>query len=253
MKNITLITPTGDRPLAFALCQRWIKNQTMKAFQWIVVDDGKVPMKPYVPMQYVRREPQPNDPKCTLTLNLKVAFSLIKGDKIIIIEDDEYYAPKYVEKISNQLDKHELVGIGNTKYYHLFSGGNYRHGNFYRASLAQTAFRRTFLALLGQIVNENIGVALIDSVIWRHTERWKGGCGFVFVDENNDPLYVGIKGLPGRLGIIGHRPQETNYRTFDKSQTLLKQWIPKQEDYNIYMAIITKKLTEENYQSWLKI
>jgi len=251
MKNITLITPTGDRPLAFALCQRWMKCQTLQPDQWIVVDDGKAPMKPYVPMQYVRREPQPNDLKCTLTLNLKVALSLIEGDKILIIEDDEYYAPKYVAEMAYRLNEYEFVGIGDTKYYHLFSGGHYRHGNFQRASLAETAFRRTFLPLLGRIISGNMGVALIDSVIWRTI--WKSGRGFIFADEDNDPLYVGIKGLSGRSGVIGHRPRETNYRTFDTSQTLLKQWIPKQEDYDIYMAIITKKLTEDNYQSWLKI
>ena len=60
--TITLITPTGDRPLAFALCQNWMRKQTVLPFQWVVVDDGKIPMKPYVPMEYVRRKPHPNDP-----------------------------------------------------------------------------------------------------------------------------------------------------------------------------------------------
>jgi len=250
MDNITLITPTGDRPLAFALCQRWIKNQTIKAFQWIVVDDGKVPMKPYFPMQHVRREPQPSDPKCTLCLNLKVALSLVKGDKIIVIEDDEYYAPKYIAEMAQKLDDNEIVGIGDTKYYHVVSAGNYRHGNSMRASLAQTAFRRTLLPKLRDIINGNIGVALIDRVIW--TALWETGRCFIFVD-NDDPLYVGIKGLSGRPGVIGHRPNERNYRILDKSRVLLKQWIPKQEDYDIYMAIIKKELTGDNYQQWLKI
>ena len=41
---ITVITPTGDRPLAFSLCRKWIFNQTIKPDQHIIVDDGKIPM-----------------------------------------------------------------------------------------------------------------------------------------------------------------------------------------------------------------
>jgi len=42
---ITAITPTGDRPLALALCQQWMDAQTVRPDQWIVVDDGKIPYK----------------------------------------------------------------------------------------------------------------------------------------------------------------------------------------------------------------
>ena len=33
------------------------------------------------------------------------------GDKIIIIEDDDYYAPTYIEEMSTRLVHHEVVGI----------------------------------------------------------------------------------------------------------------------------------------------
>lgn len=243
-ETITLITPTGDRLLAFALCQNWMRKQTILPFQWIVVDDGKVPMEPYVPMEYVRREPQPNDPQCTLSLNLEASLPLIKGNKIIIIEDDEYYAPKYVEEMALKLDQHEVVGIGKAKYYHLLSGGLfYRHRNGDRASLAQTAFRDSFLSEFKEILCSNVGYAQIDRCVWKKARE--SDCGFIFLDDD-DSLYTGIKGLPGRPGMIGHDLSSRSYRRScpDVSHEVLKQWIPK--DYGVYMDIINGKLTEKN-------
>ena len=249
--TITLITPTGDRPLAFALCQNWMRKQTLQPYQWIVIDDGKIPMNPYVPMAYIRREPKANDPQCTLILNLMTALPLIEGKKIIIIEDDDYYAPKYVAEMVTRLDQHEVVGIGNTKYYHLFSGRHYRHRNIDRASLAQTAFRDSFLPEFKEILNMDIKIARIDKHIWEKLRE--DSRGFIFIDDDNDPLYLGMKGLLGRPGIIGHDPESSPYRRGrpDISHKVLKRWIP--EDYNVYMDVIRGKLTEDNCQSWLKI
>jgi len=249
MEILTLITPTGDRPLAFALCQNWIRKQTLQSAQWIVVDDGKIPLKPYIPMEYVRREPHPNDPQCTLSLNLEASLPLIKGNKIIIIEDDDYYAPKYVAEMALRLDQHEIVGIGDAKYYHLNSGRYYRHGNMNRASLAQTAFRASFIPEFKEILNRKRGSTFIDSIIWEKA-GWNGR-GFIFIDNNNDSLYAGIKGLPGRRGVIGHNPKSYRNPHVDISRKVLRQWVPK--DHDVYMAFVTRKLTEENYQSWLKM
>lgn len=249
METLTLITPTGDRPLAFALCQNWVRKQTLQPDQWIVVDDGKIPIEPYVSMEYMRREPQPSDPQFTLLLNLKTALPLIKGDKIIIIEDDEYYAPKYVATMVTKLDGHEIVGIGNSKYYHLFSGGYFIVNNTTHASFAEMAFRSSFLPEFQKYLS---GDLYLDKKIWKNIDRKRG---FIFFDDGN-PLYVGMKGMPGRHGIggghdINHKIYQHN--THDISRNILKQWIPDIDNYNIYMDIVAGKLTGDNYKSWLKI
>ncbi|MHA1225226.1 MAG: glycosyltransferase [Candidatus Hodarchaeales archaeon] len=242
-ETITAITPTGDRPLAFALCQQWMRHQTRQPDQWIVVDDGKKPMKPSMLMQYVRREPQPSDPKHTLILNLKKAMPLINGDKIMIIEDDEYYAPEYIAKMALGLDRYEVVGIGKSKYYHLPSGGYFKIGNTTHASLAETGFRSSFLPEFKALLDRNN--VYLDFDLWKKIS--KKGRGFIFLDDDRNPLYVGMKGLPGRTGIgRGHDP--TFYKKYpqDKDRAVLKKWIPK--DYNIYMDVLNKKLTDNNYQ-----
>jgi hypothetical protein len=152
-KRITAITPTGDRPLAFELCKRWMAGQTRKPDQWIIVDDGKEPIPRFVdrdfnPLElfcYVRREPRRDDPSFTLDLNLKAALPHIDGDKILIIEDDEYYAPGYIAEMARRLDSFEVVGICQSKYYHLPTGGYRQIGNTGHASLAETGFRKSFL------------------------------------------------------------------------------------------------------------
>lgn len=240
--SLTIITPTGDRPLAFALCQNWVRKQTLQPDQWIVIDDGRIPLKSYVPMQHVRREPQPDDPQHTLILNLKTAVPLITGDKVIIIEDDEYYAPEYLEEMALRLAEHEIVGIARAKYYHLPTGGYRQIANTTHASLAETGFRSSFVPELSEIWE---GDPSLDMRIWQKAGQMRG---LLFVDVFK-PLYLGIKGLPGRTGIgAGHNP--TLYRGIRDTadRPVLKKWVP--QDYQIYLDILNGTLTSENHQSY---
>jgi glycosyltransferase involved in cell wall biosynthesis len=239
---ITAITPTGDRPLAFALCQNWMRNQTRQPEQWLVIDDGKIPTSPLISMEYVRREPRRDDPRHTLILNLKAALSLIKGDIIMIIEDDEYYAPEYIAEMERRLSGHEVAGIMRSKYYHLYYGGFFRHGNVNRASLAQTAFKKSFLPEFEKLL---YGDSFLDMRLWART---KPDQRYLFTDDNN-PLYLGIKGLPGRGGIgSGHKITYGNYALDTSDRRMLRMWVPR--DYVIYLDILTDHLTAENCKSY---
>ena len=224
---ITLITPTGDRPQALNLCKRWMDNQTVQGFQHVIVDDGHDPYCPPLAASdtYVRREPQRGEGH-TLILNLKAALPHIKGDKIAIIEDDEYYAPTYVETMAGHLDHHEVVGITFAKYYHI-SGRHLRNVNDKHASLAQTAFRASFLPRLATLLD---GDVFLDIRIWQAVN----GGGYLFRDDP-DSLYCGMKGLPGRRGIgAGHNTACPSYLT-DKNALKLREWIPL--DYQIYLNL----------------
>lgn len=250
--GITVITPTGDRPLAFALCQQWMAHQTRKPDQWIVVDDGKVPLMPAYGMTYVRREPRPDDPQHTLALNMQAALSHIKGDKILICEDDEYYAPGYIEEMARRLDQAEVVGICRAKYYHLPTGGYVQIGNTGHASLAETGFRKSFLPVVAECTKRGIVPHYLDEQIWRIVNESKRTGrkipSHLFVDDTT-PLYVGIKGLPGRAGIgQGHNPAMYHNHLDAAGRPVLKQWIPK--DHQIYMDILSGKLTSENFASY---
>ena len=239
---ITVITPTGDRPLAFALCKQWMANQTLQPRQWIVVDDGEVPLTPSSRMTYIRREPQSSDPPHTLIQNLMAALPEITGDKILIMEDDEYYAPRYIEEVASRLDGAEVAGICRSKYYHLPTGRYKVIGNGTHASLAQTAFSASFLPQIEAILGDSED-PYVDMRIWEEAGRRSK----LFVD-NETSLYLGVKGMSGRKGIgTGHNPM--TYRTKDgEDRAVLKNWAP--GDYHIYLDILSGALTDENCDTY---
>jgi hypothetical protein len=240
--RITAITPTGGRPLSFGLCRKWMAHQTRRIDRWIIVDDGRTPMQADdVPKGalYIRREPRRDDPAFTLDLNLKAALPHIDGDKILIIEDDEYYAPGYIAEMARRLDSFEVVGICQSKYYHLPTGGYQQIGNTGHASLAETGFRKSFLPAFASLIQNGDNSKWPDDKLWRYVNATKGQANritsLLFVDKG-DPLYVGMKGLPGRTGIgAGHKT--TMYHAKDgKDRAQLKAWIPK--DYQVYLDVL---------------
>jgi len=245
---ITGITCTGDRPKCFELLECWMMNQTVQPEQWIVIDDGKVPTVPETNCDYVRREPQKSDPKFTMLLNMKEAFKCIKGDKILFLEDDEYYAPDYVKEISEKLDRYDLVGIGRSKYYHLPTLRWFRHPNMGHASLAQTGFNKNFQNDAKSCLS---GDLFLDIRLWRkfngkEADRLtlpndrleyesKDGRSFIF-DDFEKSIYTGMKGMPGRKGIgVGHNERSRYYP--DKDLKILRSWVLLENDCQKYLQI----------------
>ena len=88
MKNgngITLITPTCNRPEAFALCEYWMSRQTYSGeIQWIVVDDGTESICPTRGQSYIRRSPNTGN-EHSLKDNLRDSLIHAQYDKILII------------------------------------------------------------------------------------------------------------------------------------------------------------------------
>jgi len=245
-REIVVITPTGDRPLAFSLSMKWMRHQTVKPTKWLVVDDGKVQMQPWDMFeydQYIRREPVKTDPKFTLVINVAEALKnsdQYPSDTIFVFwEDDEYYAPTYIEEMCNRLNSFDILGMGCAKYYHLPTSGYIELRNMRHASLAQTIFKHSALSMVNECVLKGMENDWLDCNIWRcaYNDKYNLKAN-IFKDDKY--LYAGIKGLPGRNGIgIGHRSDEI-YRTYDTDRSVLKQWtgVGSQE----YLSII-----KENY------
>ncbi len=258
-EDVTVITCTGDRTVAFNLCVKWMQNQTLRPKQWIVVDDGKIPMDVSILpsfTKYIRREPLESGN--SMIQNMREGLKHVEGKKIIIWEDDEYYAPRYIEVMSKKLDEYELVGIGRSKYYYLPGSTYHIHSNMGHASLAQTAFKTTFLPEVLGVLSGNV---FLDARIWNIVNK-----GFVNLQETGlkervskdkralifndsaDYLYVGMKGLPGRPGTgSGHK----GIGTYDSERKKLKELIPVLEDYNTYCSIFspTSVIEQESQKS----
>lgn len=225
---ITVITPTGDRPEAFELIIKWMSSQTMKPDQWLVIDDGitPLPIKLREGLDYVRRTPKKNEGH-TLTLNIGKAIPFIKGDKILIMEDDDWYSPAYIATMSSFLNSHDLVGESYARYYHVPAMKFRRIGNNAHASFCQTGFTRKLLPLLESCLP---GDPYIDARIWQASVS-----KYLIVDtEDQRRLHCSMKGLKGRQGIGTGHNSEARYYGPDVGLEYLVRWVG-EENAKIYM------------------
>lgn len=231
--GVTLITPTGGRPQAFELCRHYVaRQQTARDLQWIVVDDGEA--RTAYPNFVLRQsliwpEPRWKPGQNTLARNLLAAIPEIRGDRILILEDDDHYPPGYVDAMANALDHGLIAGCQKSNYYHLPSRQFRVMHHPGRSSLFHTGFRRELLPVLAKICLK--GPRYVDVDLWESVEPKQK----VFFAK---PLATGIKGMPGRPGIgIGHRPEVGgDWQPDFFNLNVLRSWIG--EDLNLYAGII---------------
>lgn len=197
--GITLITPTGMRPEAFQLCEKWMSRQTYKGnVQWIVVDDGEIPTKTNLGQQVIRPQPFWQPGMNSQSRNLLSALDSISYSYVLIIEDDDWYAPEYIQQMAEELDHHEVVGEIKAVYYNLAHKSWHRHRNSEHASLCQTGFHISQLEKFKWACQSS---GFIDIVFWKNVFGSNKG-----LFTRDAPLCVGIKELPGREGIgSGHK------------------------------------------------
>jgi hypothetical protein len=117
------------------------------------------------------------------------------SDRVLIIEDDDYYAPQYLETMVARLDTADLVAEAPTHYYHVRERKHMDCKNRIHGSLFQTGMRRSVLPKLHYLCTQAsyfLDLGLFCAIRNR-----------VLFPLSNTSL--GMKGLPGRNGIgMGH-------------------------------------------------
>lgn len=224
MPSITLVTPTCDRPEAFALCERWLARQSVKWDQWLVLDDGAKPARCTLGQEHVRDVAAWSGP---LSLTLKLRWlaahaGMVRGDVVVFVEDDDWYSPEHLAAMLAAFDLYgcDLAGEGRAIYYHVGTRQWCEHGNLTHASLCATAMRRTLLPELGRVCGR-INDPFADVRLW--AACWSR--------RVVDPLAlgertcIGIKGMPGKAGYgMGHRPGGAAWRE-DAGLVALTSWL----------------------------
>lgn len=230
--DVTVITATGNRPEAFALCGHFLRRQETDArIQWVVVDDGDTPGSDREVELFrtggnlatlIRPEPRWRMGQNTLGRNLLAALPEAQADNILFFEDDDYYTSDYLERMRARLKVNELVGEIPSRYYYVPARcfRDMRSGT-YRASLCQTGMRASLIPTLHRICAQNS--RYIDVSLWQAAPDKA---------TYEDVCCVGIKGLPGRAGIgIGHRPDFGSW-TSDRNLSVFKAWVG--SDWELY-------------------
>jgi hypothetical protein len=235
---ITLITPTGDRPEAFAMCEYWVSRQTpTEEIQWIVIDDGKAETCVTHGQEYVRRQPQKSDPKHTLLINIQKAIPLIKGNKVLIIEDDDYYSPNYIETMSKWLESADLVGERGAKYYYLEDRRYYFWSRHQHASFCRTGFTNKVIETLSNTLQGmDRGDCTLDLNLW---ENFTGSKFLQPASGSGQCLCLGIKQMPGRPGGTHTPPRDAQY---DTDSMRIQEWLG--DDYRFYRRFINSGIED---------
>jgi len=195
--------------------------------QWLVVDDGERPTPTTHNQHYIRR--MRRERGHTLVPQLLAALPHVDAPKILIIEDDDYYSPRYVETMTAWLDQYPLVGEKHAKYYHLRYGwfrlGNTRHG-----SLCRTGFTHEVLPTLRAVLRHP--TPWVDMRLWR---AWRGA--HYLHDDRGDRtnLTIGVKGMPGRRGATWR--YHSTYRSDPRGEQLSRWCSGDQEVVSVYREL----------------
>ena len=227
---LTLITMTGARPQAWALCELFMQRQTYQGpVRWIIVDDGETPQpitfeRENWSLEVLRPEPFWQPGQNTQTRNVRAALAVVKADeRLVFIEDDDWYSPNWLAIVDEKLNEADLVGERFAFYYNLKYKQCKQLNNGSHSGLCSTAIKGKAIDYLNRICQ--VDREFIDLHLWKSpiTRR-------LFTSRE----VIGMKGLPGRGGIgMGHR----SHKQFlsDPSGEVLRKMIG--DDADLYFNL----------------
>ena len=222
---LTLLTATGARPMAWAICEQLMMLQTFQGpVRWLIVDDGETPQpitfkRDGWTLEVIRPEPFWKTGQNTQARNLLAGLRKIgKNERVVVVEDDDHYGAGYLADVGKWLNNYDLVGEPEARYFNVATGVGKQLPNKTHASLCSTAAKGPAIQALMQSVLTNH--KFIDLALWRSFRGKK------YLSKTRH--VVGIKGLPGRHGIgAGHTAL-----TGKSNGHILREWIG--EDAGIY-------------------
>ena len=198
---LDIITPSGDRPLQFSLCMEWMKRQDFKdRVHWIIADDSidgyydvsGMPDNWEITHLKIHRNKTPE--YSSQGENLFLALNAIKYDKIVMIEDDDYYSNYWLSLCSTHLDSYGMFGVKNLINYNL-GNRTWLHKTYAGRDnnpMCSTSLRSDLVPELKLICTSNMDS--FDHLIWEKKKTF-------YLKEYTIPPVIGIKGLPGRAGM----------------------------------------------------
>ena len=200
--KLTAITATWQRPEAMALSHKYIKRQTRLPDQWLVLDGPE-----------------------KMGFKLLKAFEggKVKGDGLVIWEDDDWYDPTWLEWCEEWLSKgYDIVGEGQAIYYNVRWRWWSNCENARHASLCQTALTSnlipTFCSIITAFDNQ-----WFDTRLWR-LERNR----HLRLPGDGPRRVIGMKSLPGTTGYSGeHVAMLPNHAHADPDLKKLRELIGK--------------------------
>lgn len=118
------VTPTKHRPMQMKFAVDCMNAQTLQPDVWTIADDCETPLSDallgdaHCWVNYFHNEPIKGNSTCQ---NLETALWNAEADIYVVIEDDDYYPPNYLENVSKLLNVDRIIGCSRWPDYKLGS------------------------------------------------------------------------------------------------------------------------------------
>jgi glycosyltransferase involved in cell wall biosynthesis len=215
--KIAVVIPTrGDRKMFLDKCLEYMIKQTRQADHVIIVDfppkDASIDLVPRYRDGFTK------------------AFELYKCDIVICIEDDDWYAPNYIELMEGWFEKSgrpDVLGINHTIYYNIMENKYVILNHPGRASMMQMAVSPKILDIEWCADD----YAYLDWHLWVKEKALRK------IAVYSPHVAIGIKHGIGLCGGGGHKQGWKHYQKEDKDWSFLSSIIKNKTDLNFYKTI----------------
>lgn len=220
--KIGLLIPTrGDRELFLNQAKKLLAKQTRQPDAIEIID--------------FPGEPGVKDITKRYRIGFDLLFNKRKCDAVVLFEDDDYYAPEYVEYLISMwelYDKPELFGFNSTLYYNLLSK---QYEIFYHPGRASACLTLVTPAILKMQFPPD-DYSYLDMIIW---DKKKNPCYSVSIDQPR-LLHAGIKHGVGLVGGSGHNIVRNYYKKVDNPSFQYLRSVIDAEDIGFYTKLSNK-------------
>lgn len=141
--------------------------------------------------------------KITLQKNLIEALKIVKKDIVLIMEDDDWYSPFYIENmiqkfltLNHEGFKHDLIGAAIYSCFNISNLTYHVHQNINHSSLCQVAFAKKIIPQINILLQYYKYIPFFDLALWNYIR----GNKTTFLTKSR--WFMGIKGMPGRPGVM---------------------------------------------------
>lgn len=175
---------------------------------------------------------EPTDKECDITKRYRIGYESFKDsdvDCILLMENDDYYSPHYINTMVSEWINHgrpEIFGTNYTYYYHI---GLLQYEKFIHMKRASA---------MNTLIKPNLDIEWpIDKEPYTDIHLWKQLKGVTFTPSNI--ISIGIKHNVGLTGGQYHSTKLERYKFDDSEMQFLESNIDP-ESFNFYKKINLK-------------
>lgn len=126
MPAVSIITPTGRREALLRLQYRYLLRQTIRDFEWHILDDGPAPSDFFTTLKDDRVNYEYSTRRTSIGAKRNRLVERATSELIVQFDDDDFYVPTYLETMIARL---QTADIAKLSAFYIYSAPH--RGFFY--------------------------------------------------------------------------------------------------------------------------